>query len=59
MLEDIKNICQKVKLASNDAANLSSDIKNQILQKVAAKIRSESKNIITANKITMVLAHFM
>ncbi len=53
MLEDIKNICQKVKLASNDAANLSSDIKNQILAKVAAKIRSESKNIITANKIDL------
>ncbi len=53
MQSDIANICKKVKLASNEAANLPQDIKNQILAQIAQNIRQESKNIIDANKIDL------
>lgn len=45
----IKKICQKVKKAGNDIANLEVNLKNQILTKVAATIRKEANDIILAN----------
>ncbi len=51
--DEIRIICQKVKEASFDIANLNTDIKNQVLTKVAKKIREEKNNIIKANKIDL------
>jgi glutamate-5-semialdehyde dehydrogenase len=51
--EEIRKICKKVKEASFDIANLSSEIKNKILAKIAQKIRAQKNEIIAANKIDL------
>ena len=49
--EEITKICQKVKAANAAIANLSTDVKNQILLKVASEIKDNIPQIIAANNI--------